>query len=638
VLNLRSNAILSRNDYLVYVVLPLIILVLVTCFVYLSSLTGPFLFDDFPNLKPLVAYVRGDLSWLEFVFGGRAGPTGRPLSLATFTLFSSSFPDNAFPFKLINLLIHLLNGIILYFLTFKALKILSFSKKKCLVAAAFCMGFWLLHPLNMSSVLLVIQRMNLLMTTFCLLAMYTYVHGRTLILEAPRKSYLFICFSFVLSGLSILAKENGALFPLYIWVMEITILQKLVSPATPVWRYFKWGLIYIPSVLIISYLIKVGLSVDGVYSKRDFTVNERLMTEARVIFDYLRQILIPTLSGTGIFHDDYKTSTSLFEPISTIISIVGVALALFSGLWLRRRMPILSFAMLFFLAGHLLESTVLNLELYFEHRNYLPMIGIGIALGCLFANISKGVIKLFLIVYLVLIAGVSFANSSVWGDRGLIAKVWATERPDSLRAQRLLVDYYRSQAQFERARTHLRNIIVKEPDFADLWLQDLIFECALEGRLENEFISKVSNELKTGRAKFGVDEIVLNLMKLESFNKCEGLTKELIVSLIDDLLSNKQIKGRVTQQFFYYYQGNLYAQLGNLPSALTAIDNAYEKGPNIDFIFIQVKWLIAAGVYNIAEEYLSKAQELNSQRELYMKSREDDIELYKQLILQSRES
>jgi len=621
---------LFRQHFWFFTVLPCLLLVTNTCLVYFSSLSGPFLFDDFPNLQPLIGLKEGNLTWLEWVLGGTSGPTGRPISLASFTIHALSFPENPFPFKLTSLIIHILNGLVLFLLVKKILRILDLSDKESICGAFVAALFWLIHPFNMSSVTLVIQRMTLLMTFFSLLALWLYIYARSILVRAPTKSYMLIFIALcLLGGLSVLSKENGALLPFYFLVLEFTILQRLPMVNTQGWQWTKGLVIYLPCMLIVAGLFYVIWPTGGIYWNRDFNAFERVLTESRVLFEYLGNILIPKLSGGGIFHDDYSFSTSLFSPITTILSIIGVVVLLFIGIRIRHKYPVYAFAILFFFAGHLMESTFLNLELYFEHRNYLPMLGIALALGFIYSKLKSHLINLSVVCYLVLMTGISFSNAQVWGSEAAMAQVWAKEHPGSLRAQRMLVNSYRSQSRVDLAQLQLIDTMKQFPDNADLWLQYVIFECALKGDISGDLVSAVSRQLSQGLVEPGVDTIILNLIKVEKMDLCVGLEKPTIIKFINDMLSNSSIKGRVTKQFLYYYSGNLYIGLGNLPKAMTAFDNAFAQSPNIDLLFNQVEWLISAGAYNIAEEYLEKAAKQNESLAGYKKSRTEDVEIYR---------
>jgi hypothetical protein len=126
---------------------------------------------------------------------------------------------------------------------------------------------------------------------------------------------------------------------------------------------------------------KIGLSwLEAGYAVRDFTLVERLMTEARVLWFYLSQILLPSHGAFAIYLDGFSVSRSLFQPPSTLFSLVGWALVLVV-VGFKHRWPMLSFGLLWFLVGHSLESTIVPLEIAHEHRNYLPALGPLLAAG-----------------------------------------------------------------------------------------------------------------------------------------------------------------------------------------------------------------------------------------------------------------
>src|SRR5690606_24439350 len=113
----------------------------------------------------------------------------------------------------------------------------------------------------------------------------------------------------------------------------------------------------------------------------DFSLPERLLSESRILVEYLYKIVLPSLRGGGIYHDDFVVSRGWLTPWTTAPAVAFVLGLVVIGIASRRRWPVLSFALLWFFAGHALESTALPLELYFEHRNYLPVFGILFALA-----------------------------------------------------------------------------------------------------------------------------------------------------------------------------------------------------------------------------------------------------------------
>jgi len=107
------------------------------------------------------------------------------------------------------------------------------------------------------------------------------------------------------------------------------------------------------------------------YEDRMFTLKSRLLTESRIIIYYMSQIFYPMAFRLSLVHD-IKISTSLFKPWTTILAIMAIISMLGIGLSQTIKRPIIAFSIFFFIINHIIESTIIPLELIFEHRNYLP--------------------------------------------------------------------------------------------------------------------------------------------------------------------------------------------------------------------------------------------------------------------------
>src|SRR5690606_24599767 len=142
---------------------------------------GPWLFDDSSNLDPIRRWLAGEVGWREVVLENTSGPGGRPLSMISFLLSAALGGYTPFVFKLGNLLLHLVNGLLVFAL-FRQMaprdRALSGFPLTVPLARA---TLWLLHPLLVSTTLYVVQRMAMLSATFMLLAMLAYLYGRGLI-------------------------------------------------------------------------------------------------------------------------------------------------------------------------------------------------------------------------------------------------------------------------------------------------------------------------------------------------------------------------------------------------------------------------------------------------------------------------
>ena len=179
------------------------------------------------------------------------------------------------------------------------------------------------------------------------------------------------------------------------------------------------------------------------YAMREFSPLERLLTQARALTDYLAAGLWPASARLGLFHDDYPLSRGLLDPPGTLVSIVILGISLSAALAARRRQPVLAMAILWFLGGHSLESSILGLELYFEHRNYLPLYGPLLAvawLGSQAAARSRSGIRRAVIVgvglgYLGVGAMTAHQEATLWGQPHAMVRQKLLNHPDSLRVR-----------------------------------------------------------------------------------------------------------------------------------------------------------------------------------------------------------
>jgi protein O-mannosyl-transferase len=413
--------------------------------VYQPGLSGAFVFDDFPNLRPL-GHIGSVTSWEEvryYLASGFSGPTGRPVSLLTFLIDAHAWPADAEPFKRTNILIHLLNGSLLFWLCIKLFAIGRALEGRALAqafAALFVAALWMLHPFLVSTTLYVVQRMAQLATLFCIAGLLGYLAARPMVMHKPRVAYLWMTVSLGIGTiLATFSKENGALLPVLVLVVEMALVRR--AGWAPLNRWWVFGCLVLPAAAILLYLAKVPwrMGLFEQYPGRDFTVFERLITQPRIVLGYLRDWVIPKAFTTGVFHDDVIPSRSLLAPLSTILSMVAVALLLWSAWWSRKRFCWWNLAVLFFFASLLIESTTIGLELKFEHRAYLGSIFLFVPLVIfLMERLSEWRVSAVLGAILLVLAFFSYQGARLWGEYPAMIAVWAVKSPDSPRAQREL--------------------------------------------------------------------------------------------------------------------------------------------------------------------------------------------------------
>src|SRR3546814_1078012 len=100
---------------------------------------------------------------------------------------------------------------------------------------------------------------------------------------------------------------------------------------------------------------------------------------------YMGQILVPLPGNMPFYYDWIQPSRGILQPWTTLPAILA-CIALLAIAWrARRHRSLFALGVLLFFAGHFITSNVPNLELAFEHRNHLPLIGTVLAIGDLLA-------------------------------------------------------------------------------------------------------------------------------------------------------------------------------------------------------------------------------------------------------------
>lgn len=587
----------ARQRVLVSTLLPglaLWVLLAIAWLAYAPGLSGSFLFDDWANLPPLGAHGPID-NWhalVTYLLSGIGGPTGRPVAMLSFLLDANNWPAAPEPFKYTNILIHLLNGTLLTWLTFSITNQLGGGRRRAAWIAVLAAGLWLLHPLMVSTTLFVVQRMEMLAATFVLGGLLCYVHGRTRLAAGHTLSaYTWMTTGIAGFGLlAVLSKENGALLPLFVWLLESLVLQhpssrlRLENP-TAGWRWWNRLFIYLPLMLLGAYLLlQMPAMLRSYANVRNFTLGERLLTEARVVVTYLYLLVIPHAQTAGLFNDDIPLSTGLFHPWSTLPAIALLLSLVVVAIRARKRYPLLSFAILFYFGGQLLESTIIPLELYYEHRNYLPAMFLALPLAHWLAT-SKRLPErsppLVGAVLLALFAGFTWSRASLWGHPFEQAMVWAKDNPGSPRAQTTLALHLMHRQEFPQAARILEHASRLHPGNMMIDLNLLSARCAMGGISAMEF-QNTSRALQ--RAKVGNRVAYNALSKFIRHYKtapCHGLGPTRLDQLVSAALDNPHVQDtRGWRRDMMGLRGELRLAQGKPEQALTQFKASLHSAPD----------------------------------------------------------
>lgn len=467
------------------------IVLAIAYFVYFPGTRGDFLFDDYPNLSVMGVY--GGVTDLEsfraFVFQGYSGPLGRPVALVSFLLDDYTWPSQAEPFKLTNIKIHLLCGLLLIWGVFNFLRLYGKSETISVWSAVVCGAIWLLHPLMVSTTLYVVQRMAQLATLFVYAGIAGYFCGRY-ILAQGRVLPAYAVMSFSLGVMTILAafsKENGVMLPLLVLILECFLPSSKVRLNT----YWLSVFLILPSLAFGWVLFREINLAPAPWPNRNFNQIERLLSESRIVCEYLWHIWVPQVEAKGFFQDGFVISKSLFSPITTLFSVLTILGLVALSFVLRRKLPLVSLSIVFFFATHLLESTHLGLELYFEHRNYMGAGFLFLALAVLLVELSaKFSVSFSAIVTLLLLGLLTFLTYQrvyLWSDGKRLERFWATSAPDSPRAQSRLAYIFWQDGQPRKAIQQISLAVERFPKSGLVAFNYLILKADMEIAKEKDF-------------------------------------------------------------------------------------------------------------------------------------------------------
>ncbi len=595
--------------------LALYAVLIVTAWVYWPGLGSDFLLDDHPNLAPLagVGTPPSTHGILDFVSSVHSKPFGRPLALLTFLLNDTTWPSHPHSFKYTNLLIHLINGLLLAWVVLKLMRAMGRAESMSMAVAVGAAAIWLLHPFNVSTVLYAIQRMTQLATLFILAGLVVYLHGRVSLHKSSLRRLVWM--SGGIGGgtaLASLCKESGILLAVYALVIEYTLLSRH-APTPAYWRLWRSVFLHVPAGFIAAWHVVNWSSIVNSYRARDFSLTERLLTQPRALLDYLGYILLPRREGTGLAHDDYVISTGFTDPPTTLIAVGVLASLLPAALWLRKRAPVLSFAALWFLGGHVLESGAVALEIYFEHRNYLPMVGPLFALTYyLLTCVSR--LRLLLrpaFAVIVCVAAVNtWLSADLWGNPPMLAAAWEREHPTSMRALQYASGFWLRAGAYDEVHARLDRALEGHPGSSGILLQKLWIDCLRGADISQIDFDRVIATLSRAEHDHAASRTLQLIIKERVRGGCPTLDYERLAVLTDTLLANPSFRQRRTMANLFVLRGRIHDVQGDARAAAESLRKAYEWRPDYRNAVIESHRWAVAGEFALALEAVERAKRL----------------------------
>ncbi|MCQ8105492.1 hypothetical protein NP590_15365 [Methylomonas sp. SURF-2] len=551
---------------------------LITGFIYFQSLNAGVQFDDVANLQDLGKIYDYD-SAKNFVLSGIAGPLGRPLALLTFALQYYAWPANPEVMIEWNIYLHLLNGALVTMLAFNLGRGLPDQKMPLPRIAVFAGALWLVLPILVSSSLFIVQRMTTLSATFTFSGLIFYTKVRLQALNQPERHLIKLSsIVIVFSALAAFSKENGILFPVYALVIESTFFSaNCYHTSHNAWRIWQWTFLLFPLLIIVGYLILQVPYHDSTILQRGFTETERIAIQGYILWLYLFRAFFPIPSKLGPFHDEpwLLGSYEIFFGLALFACLVIIG---YFCIRYRKRFPLLAFAILWYLFGHMLESTTIALELYFEHRNYVPLFGPVFALIVYLSSIPKwrNGLTLFSTSYIVLLGLITYMTTHLWGRPLIAAEIWAMDNPKSNRATLHLAKRLEIDGDTNTALQVLDRFNKRYPDSLGLQIPALKLSCVLNptgdhaARL-NELISNAPTARFENWAVDQPEQFHAWLMK----HHCAGMSFRTVSFIVDAMISNHRFASSpIAMHNLFVLKGIIALQYEDIAHALQHFDTA----------------------------------------------------------------
>jgi tetratricopeptide (TPR) repeat protein len=347
---------------------------------------------------------------------------------------------------------------------------------------------WLVHPLQTQSVTYIVQRMNSMAAMFYVMALFFYARGRVSQTIINRWLWFGGC---VAAGiLAFGSKQTAATLPIFIFLYEWYFIQDLNGP------WLKRRMLPLAGVAIVFGALALvymgGHPLERVlndYGHRDFTLLERVLTQFRVVVFYISLIGFPHPSRLNLDRD-FALSHSLIDPVTTLLCMATIAGLLFLAWRLAPKQRLISFCILWFFGNLVIESSIIGLEIIFDHRTYLPSM-----LVCLLTVILLYSLLRFKWVCIGVLAVVAMVFSfwtyernavfrnqiSIWGD--CVAK-----SPNKARPRNNLGIFLKKKGRLDEARMQFEKALQLKQDYPSAHINmgaTLVRQKKLEAALEH---------------------------------------------------------------------------------------------------------------------------------------------------------
>ncbi len=465
----------------------LVLIGFVAIVIYSNILGNPFVFDDRSSIVENGA-IR-DLS--GFFTQGRLFEPRAVVEL-TFALNYRIGGLDVYFYHLVNILIHILNGFIAYFLVKAILKkrpellhlsnttIFEHPDNTIHVISLFSALIFVAHPIQTQAVTYTVQRYASMAAFFYLGMMLFYTYARIVQKERSRKTnrgpgpVVLYTLSVFCGMMAFLSKQNTASLPASIILLEYLLIN-------PVWTEWKRKLPWFALMLFLWFLFIAyvtglfggeadgGSLLEDVSSalKETETVSrwEYLCTQFNVLVIYIRLLFLPINQNLDYM---YPFKSGFFDDFTSVAFVILTLTAGF-GAWNIKKRPIIAFSIFFFFITLSVESSIIPIsDALFEHRLYLPAFGFGFFVAyVVFIILSNRGPVLFLLFFLIVVglSTASYRRNIIWQDSIVLWTDVLSKSPHNYRAHNNLGNMMMHKGLVNKAIQYYSDALTLEPNY-----------------------------------------------------------------------------------------------------------------------------------------------------------------------------
>ena len=524
-------------------------------------------------------------------------------------------PVDPLNYRLTNIFIHIFNSVLVYILSFMTLRLPRLKERFGVYSfpvALLSSLVFALHPININAVAYIVQRMASLATFFVLLALFSYIFGR--IAVSRRVSAVFYSFALVFIVLGIFSKENAVMAVPLILLYEYFFLAEsnrknfikrlslgfltglIVLAGSSFFLSFQSNLMKLSGLFMHpnTPIPEAGWTATDVY----WTPAQHILTEFRVVGRYLMLLVAPLPRFLVFDWWGFPVSKGLLNPPSTLIAAAFIFALVGFSIWKMKRLPFLSFGILwYFIAISLGSFIAVGSDLYFEHRNYLPLAGLVIGATAQVVTFFRPEVITGRRVWAVALAlatvlgSLTFERNLVWKDSVTLWQDTVDKAPGNVRALIALGNSYLRKSNFKTAETYYEEAVkICDSGRRVHFLHDSSFSLGM--------VYLFSNDLR--RAKRVIDitdsmmpgSVVADILK--GFYDFKNDDPAGAIRLFDEALPHAVGLDRI---IVYTLRGEAYRSEGLGGKALEDYKNAIQMDPSF-----------AAAYYGMGSVYLARGR------------------------------